>query len=458
SHMIAKWFGTPVAGNPLFAWLRERDPAYSEWLEMALETVRERMLPVDVALGQLPKRLQVADCTYAVQYQLIGSANGVAPAADAPTDRNGVQEKILVIFTDITELMRKDASERHQAELLAMFERLTRDRAGFIEFMTETDDIMSSLCGEARADLSYAKRLIHTLKGNAAIFGMQHLSQLCHELENRIAEEGRAPSETDLATLQQTWARMRAELQPLIGERQHRSIEIDDEDYRAILQAVTGGADRQRIARMIEAWRLEPASKRLARIEEQLRGLAQRMGKSEVVVSVEPNGLRFNSERFVAFWSAFIHVLRNAVDYGVEERADRERSGKTEPPAIKVSTAMRDQRFVVTIEDNGPGVAWDALRDKARELGVDAEVLADPQRLICLPGLSSKTSVTELSGRGVGMTAVRDACEALGGVVKVESTRGAGTRISFIFPKDRAVYEGHAALLDDEPQPLAAAG
>ncbi|MGH8235587.1 MAG: hypothetical protein ACREXP_01045, partial [Steroidobacteraceae bacterium] len=114
------------------------------------------------------------------------------------------------------------------------------------------------------------------------------------------------PGEADPAALQQTWARMRAELQPLIGERQHRSIEIDDEDYRAILQAVMGGADRQRIARMIGAWRLEPASKRLARIEEQLRGLAQRMGKSEVVVSVEPNGLRFHSEHLVAFRSAFI--------------------------------------------------------------------------------------------------------------------------------------------------------
>src|SRR5262249_1356693 len=104
-------------------------------------------------------------------------------------------------------------------------------------------------------------------------------------------------------------------------------------------------------------------------------------------------------------------------------------------------------RFVVTVEDDGPGVDWDRLRTKAGELGAAASVFEKPVKLICLPGVSSKDTITELSGRGMGMAAVADACTALGGTLEVESQRGAGTRIILAFPKNHAVYEGHAAIL-----------
>ena len=286
---------------------------------------------------------------------------------------------------------------------------------------------------------------------------MRSLSEICHELEHRVAEEGGPLDGAEMAPLYRAWDKAHADLQMLIGERDRRSIEIDDADLRALRSAVLSGADRYLVARMIESWRLEPTAKRLHRIEQQLKGLAERMGKSEVEVAVEPNGLRFNSERFMPFWSAFIHVLRNAVDHGVEAAEQRQQSGKSEPPAIKVSTSVDEDRFIVAVEDNGPGVDWETLRTKARAMGVGEALLGDTERLICLPGLSSKANVTELSGRGVGMSAARDACESLGGAIKVDSRRGAGTRIRFVFPKDHSVYEGHAALFDSESA-LAPAG
>src|SRR5882724_7287797 len=85
-----------------------------------------------------------------------------------------------------------------------------------------------------------------------------------------------------------------------------------------------------------------------------------------------------------------------------------------------------------------------------------SSALEEPVKLICLPGVSSKDTVTELSGRGMGMGAVADACEALGGTIAVKSQRGIGTRIEFAFPKDQAVYEGHAAILQAAMDPVAA--
>ncbi len=467
SQVVERWFGAPVPGDKLAAWLGKRDANFGEWFELALDSVKDGVLPPEVALGQLPKQLRDGDRTYAVLYKLITNAQA-APEEVAQEHRSvprpaaePVPEKILVIVTDITERLRKEAAERYQAELLELFQHIMRDKAGFIEFLAEAEDIVRSLKGDRQHgkhdDLEHLNRLIHTLKGNAAIFGMRRLSGICHELENHIAEEHRAPGAADMARLHQAWTQTRSDLAKLIGEQLRSSIEIDDADYQAIIKAVLDGVDSKVVVRLIESWRLEPAGKRLARIEQQIKGLAERMGKSDVSVAIEPHELRFNSERFAPFWSAFIHVLRNAVDHGIEDRELRARRGKPARSLIKVSTKVERERFMVSVEDDGPGVDWEALRAKASQLGINAAALEKKENLAFLPGVSSKSSVTELSGRGIGMAAVRDACEALGGSVEIGSQPGVGTRVSFVFPKDQTVYEGHAATLREAAVRKAAA-
>jgi len=260
----------------------------------------------------------------------------------------------------------------------------------------------------------------------------------------------------DLSGLYQAWEQIRADLASLMGERRADFIEIDDRDYEAIIRAVLDGVDPKIVVRMIESWHLEPAGKRLARIEQQIKALATRMGKSDVRVAIEPHGVRFSNERFAPFWAAFIHVLRNAVDHGIEDAEQRSRSGKPRQALIKVATTVESERFIVTVEDDGPGVDWEALRLKATELGIAPSVLEKRENLVFLPGVSSKRVVTELSGRGVGMVAVRDACEALGGVVELTSEPGSGTRVRFVFPKDKTIYEGHAEVLRQAARAAAA--
>jgi two-component system chemotaxis sensor kinase CheA len=250
-----------------------------------------------------------------------------------------------------------------------------------------------------------------------------------------------------MAGLTEAWLQIRPEIEILIGEARESDIEIEQADYDAILETLRDGAHAGVVTRMMRSLRMEPTGKRLARIEHQIKEMADGRGKSNVSVSIEPNDLRFNRELFAPFWSEFIHVLRNAIDHGVEDGEKRRRDGKPERASIKVATALDGDRFVVAIEDDGPGVDWERLRKKAGALGIVASAAEDPVKLMCLPGLSSMDTITELSGRGIGMGAVAQACEALGGTVEVSSRRGLGTRIEFSFPKNQAVYEGHAAAL-----------
>jgi two-component system chemotaxis sensor kinase CheA len=457
SHVVEKWFGAPVSGEKLAAWLGSRDANYGEWLELGLESVKDGIMPPQVALSQLPKNLKDQDRTYAVSYQLISSAQG-APEAKVASDRRAVgrpalaseaaaPEKIMVIVADITERLRTEAVGRYQRELLELFQHIVRDKAGFIEFLTEAEELVRSLKSGEYGDLDHMKRLIHTLKGNTAIFGMHHISEICHELESTIAEEAGAPSVAVMTGLYQAWDQVRSDLGNLIGEQRENTIEIDDADCQAVIKAVRDGDGAESVVRMIESWRLEPTGKRLARIKQQIIALAERMGKSDVAVAIEPHDLRLSTEHFAPFWSALIHVLRNAVDHGIEDRELRRESGKAEQSLIKVSTKIDGERFVVTVEDDGPGVDWATLRAKAGKLGIAASVLEKTENLVFLPGVSSKASVTELSGRGFGMAAVRDACVALEGAVSISSEPGVGTRVSFVFPKNQAIYDGHAATL-----------
>jgi two-component system chemotaxis sensor kinase CheA len=148
------------------------------------------------------------------------------------------------------------------------------------------------------------------------------------------------------------------------------------------------------------------------------------------------------------------HIVRNAVDHGVEHPAARHAAGKD--PCATVGLHARHERGAVIIEvrDDGKGIDRAALLSRARERGwtsaddhlADAQVLA----LAMLPGLSTAARVTELSGRGVGMDAVRRSIETLRGSIELESEEGKGTVVRLRLPLTVAIIDGFAVQVADE--------
>ena len=140
-----------------------------------------------------------------------------------------------------------------------------------------------------------------------------------------------------------------------------------------------------------------------------------------------------------------VHVLRNAVDHGIEAPHLRLLAGKPAAGRITV-TARRDRdRVVVELSDDGQGMDTARLREAAVTRGAltadQAATLTDREALLlaCLPGLSTAEKVTDVSGRGVGLDAVKRTVEAVGGVLEIESAPGVGTRIVLRLPLTVAV-------------------
>jgi two-component system chemotaxis sensor kinase CheA len=214
-----------------------------------------------------------------------------------------------------------------------------------------------------------------------------------------------------------------------------------------LLAAIRRGEPPSVLAGIVHGWARESMVDRLGRIADQVRRLGRAAGKGEVRVFTEPNDLRLDGEVWASFWSALVHVLRNAVDHGIEAPEERAAAGKLHPPTIVVRTFIAGDRLVIEVADDGRGVAWEKIAAKAREAGLPAETQEHLVAALFSDGLSTGDGLTELSGRGVGAGAVRVECEARGGRVEVRSERGRGTTFSFIFPMGEARRRNAAAGL-----------
>ena len=166
---------------------------------------------------------------------------------------------------------------------------------------------------------------------------------------------------------------------------------------------------------------------------------AQVVGK-EVQVHTEVGHIRVPQEIVSAIEKAVPHILRNAVDHGIEEGADREMFGKAPEGSITIQANEEAGAVVITVIDDGGGIDAEAVAKAAVRKGViDEEAAAQldehaRQMLIFAPDLGTAAGVSEVSGRGVGMDAVKAAVEELGGAVTLKSELGEGSTISLSFP------------------------
>lgn len=148
------------------------------------------------------------------------------------------------------------------------------------------------------------------------------------------------------------------------------------------------------------------------------------------------------------------HIIRNAVDHGIESPADRLAAGKKEEGTVHLSAEHRGGKIVIEIRDDGAGINSERVLKKARERGLvgpDA-TLSDEEisNLIMAPGFSTAETISDISGRGVGMDVVRSNIQDIGGRISLKSERGRGMTITLALPLTLAVMEGMVIKVGQE--------
>lgn len=434
STIVTTWFGTTPRGTKVWDFFGKANPKFGEWLRLGWDTVVEDVLPLEVALDQLPAMLEHNYRYYRMEYR---------PIADATT-----MQQTLIVVSDVSDQVIRERSEAEQQETLAVFERILSDRYGFIEFFDEADALVSTLTTGVLDELR-ERRLLHTLKGNTAIFGLGSIARRCHELET-ACEDGRRLSAEDRGQLLEHWQRLALRLKTLLGERLSQRLELEQPEYEAVLNAVIDRAPHAEIAERLRSWTLEPAERRLARIAENARHMARRLNKPHVDIDIDHQYVRLPVDGWAPFWSAITHVVRNALDHGIESSEERTSSGKAPRARLTLTTTAEPGQLSVEIRDDGRGIDWTALRDRAAERGIQSEGALES--LLFVDGRSTRDTAGETSGRGIGMGAVRAAAQALGGRIRVTSTPGDVTIVRFVFPTSAELASLLPADLEREEQ------
>jgi signal transduction histidine kinase len=417
SARAREWFGEPRPGLRLWEALAPINEEQADWLAVAWENVRSGVLPLEVSLDQLPRRIGNGPRCFRIDYKAIVYGTEL--------------QQVLVVISDVSGELRRERAEAAQRDLLSVIERLTRDRRGLFEFLTEADRLVQKI-GARTTNVATA---LHTLKGTCGMIGFSTMAGLCHQLEERMREGGDVLDEASRQELVDCWADFRDKLGFITGRHAATVVEVDAAEYRELLAGLQARPDAAELVARMQSWQLEPLSARLGRLAELARQLARRLAKGEIQTHVEHNRLRLPHEPWASFWNAFSHVVRNAVDHGLEPPEVRVGVGKPVAGRLWFRSSSQDGNLVFEVEDDGCGIDWQAVAARAAERGLPHDTEDDLVKALFHSGFTTRVDVSEVSGRGVGLAAVRVATEARGGRISISSTPGRGTLFRFMFPQ-----------------------
>ncbi|GAB7127728.1 chemotaxis protein CheA [Silvimonas sp. JCM 19000] len=280
-----------------------------------------------------------------------------------------------------------------------------------------------------------------TLQADALVAAITQLLQSC--------TPGAAAAVPVAATVATERLRINAEqvdealglLSELLITRHTLQSTINAQQMQLAFTAPMQQLDRQigQLLNVVQKMRLVPLERVFERLPRLVRSLERKLGKP---VDFELSGGEAFADKAVvdALHEPLVHLLRNALDHGIEDADVRRAAGKPPQGRLRVHAQQHEERVVLEISDDGAGIDPAKVRQRARTQGLlDAERAEriDDEALLQLvfePGFSTSTGVSEISGRGVGMDVVRTTLRQLGGEVQLASTPGEGTRINLSMP------------------------
>ncbi|WP_342705956.1 MCP four helix bundle domain-containing protein [Burkholderia arboris] len=378
----------------------------------------------------------------------------------AITDETDTVVRLMLCVRDVTEIRELTAQAGEQQRRLEMIgEILSISQDKFHDFVHSAKGFLSEnermIRQHERADHSIVAALfrnMHTIKGNARTYSLQHLTNIVHEAEQAYESLRRADGgpEWNRDALMDDLARVRDAVEHyatinavtlgrsgepvqdgadfLMVERAHISESLRVLDGADPANASDWHAARDAVRRMLSQLGTQGIGDALGGVIESLPSLAAELGKPAPVVHIDSHGQRVRSEIAATLKNVFMHLLRNSIDHGIESSEERRAAGKAASGTIDIAVGVGGGELWFVLGDDGRGLALDRIRGIARECGwIDAGNEAalsdeDVAELIFRPGFSTAQTVTEVSGRGVGMDAVRNFLKRDGGDIALRFT------------------------------------
>jgi two-component system chemotaxis sensor kinase CheA len=417
SSLAFQWFGSPK-GKRVWDYLCADATGLGDLIMLGFEALRDAFLPPEVVLDQLPKR--------------IDREGRVFELSPRPIQCSDTLESVLFVVRDVTEVIERKRAELRAREEQAVITAAVHDREALCRSLVECTGLIDAL--RKRPDRATTKRLLHTLKGNSAVLGFSSVAELCHGLEdvlNSDPERYDAPGALD--ELVKAWNGVERIVRRLVPDLNDARIELTEEEFQGFIERLQQANVPQSMLEMARSFRLTPTKRIFDTMSKSIERLAHRAAK-QVTVETETHRVRISVGYFSSLLSCFIHLFRNSVDHGIESPEERLQVGKAETGKILLSSEINDGLLTLTVSDDGKGIDWSAVEQKAKTLGLPRGSREALTEALFSEGFSTARAVTALSGRGVGLGAVKSAVEQIDGRVSIDSTPGLGTTFRFEIP------------------------
>lgn len=389
-----------------------------------------------------------------------------------------VIEGVVLVATDQTREIEAKKEAAKEKELVRRVVQVARYREAFRRFVIDTRQILNDLVriNQSNFNCEEVARKLHTIKGGAATFSLENIVSGCHALEGELDFFCENPKQQEefFAQLGRESAILNSMLNEevkslvdllgnIVGDGESRVVEVQLE--KAVHWGRALSQDKSLCSQKIADELLSECFERsigdsVNRMESSLQSVANLMGKQLNSLELEGAELRVPLGPLQPLLSSLVHCYRNAIDHGLETPEERLAAGKTAAGSIRTKFVKYSNEndlerswLMIEISDDGRGINPEKIRDKLNRIGRSQWAKESDQEVIqsILSGeFSTADQVTEISGRGVGLSAVADEVKKLDGTIVVHSLLGKGMTLTIRIPLPKIQWQDNILNADSK--------
>ena len=353
-------------------------------------------------------------------------------------------DKIICTATDVTEKVKLEKEAEIEKDKAIRLSSILDRPLEFTDLMSDSEEVLhhySKNIRESRPEIIF--RSFHTLKARFGSFKINDVVDSIHNLESYLNEIENKWTAIEIKKTRELIESINYSRSIFIKDNQ-RLIEIASNSINTVESSGNITTLKKHIDNFFDVYKKNFILKEVSLLFKQFiaptKELAQQQDK-EIEIKIEKSEIFVNPDQYKELFSSLLHIFRNAVDHGIESREERIAKNKNEKAELIINFDVQEnKKFKITIKDDGKGINPKIIKEvglkkeKLKHLKWDSISDKEIIQLIFEPGFSSKEEVTNISGRGIGMDAVKTEVTKLKGDVKVESKVDVGTRFEITIP------------------------
>ncbi len=444
SRAVQEFFGKPIENENALKMMFPNDLKERQEL---MDLIFDQNGNLDLFEELLPSELAKDDNVYQIDYHWI-------PA------QNQLSGRIMIVLTDITTQRELEHQLKEDEERNQMIVKIAVDRHGFLSFLNAINQCIAEARRNLELPLSDIQpdvlfRQYHTIKGGLASYMFKEGAEKAHSIESQMepVRSGQAQLDAEQVEainqetkeleriLQQTLQSLAHVLpKELLSAGSQNFFRVSEQKVHALESALAQASTVDvALKEAVLDLRYQPVRNIMKKFADDAKELGNQLQKPLNVV-LKGDDTEIIHDPFNPFFASLIHLIRNAVDHGVEPPDVRMMLGKPEMGEMTIEARVEGGDFIIGIADDGGGINIAIVKSKAVEKGLinaeQAESMSEQEvaQLIFKPGFSTNETVSDLSGRGVGMDAVAGEVADLNGKIDIQSQMDQGTTFTITLP------------------------